>query len=162
MKLVNISVSTSVDAFFSAIKNQDEVNRGVVFDEKLGTPKMKVKEKKNGFVLTCELMNRATKDNGFLVGTYFRGRITEKDGVATLRGAIVTAPIYHFALIALFIGFIVMCIVKGGFSVMPLLLIGFDIVMFSLEFKKQGIIKRYLLRAARFAERGGRPNARTF
>ena len=156
MKLVRIKTRASKEELFSNIKNHELVNRGVVFDEKIGRPTMKVKEKGNRIRITCELVDRATKDNNFLVGTYFSGSLTENDGVCTLSGVILTAPLYHLALFGLFIAFIVMCIQKGGFSVMPIFLIAFDIMMFNTEFKKQGIIKRYLERAVRITEKANK------
>ena len=90
-----------------------------------------------------------TKDNGFFVGTYFSGRLSEKDGRTKLKGIITTAPIYHLFLIALVVVFIIQCFRLRGFSVIPPIIIIFDIFMFKNEFKKQGYIKRYLYRAAR-------------
>ena len=45
--------------------------------------------------------------------------------------------------------FIVQCFRLRGISVVPPILVIFDLFMFKNEFKKQGIIKRYLNRAAR-------------
>ena len=151
MKFVNITTDTPREELLSLIKSCERVNSGVQFDEKIGIPKIKVKQKGERLHITCELLNRPSKDNGFLVGTYFAGKLRERDGVTTLRGVILTAPIYHLVLLALFAAFIVMCIQKGGFSVTPVLLLVFDYFMFSLEFKKQGIIKRYFERCVKFA-----------
>ena len=152
MKFVKIKTSASAEELLSLIKNDEEVNRGVTFDEKVGRPKMKVKERGKRIRITCELTNRPTKDNGFIVGTYFSGKITEKAGAATLSGVILTAPIYHTLLLLLFGYFIYVCIREGGFSPIPPILLVFDFFMFHLEFKKQGIIERYLRRAVKKAE----------
>lgn len=156
MKLVKITTAVPRDELLSNIKNHQLVNNGVVFDEKIGRPTMKVKERGNRLRITCELVDRATKDNNFLVGTYFTGKLTERDGVTTLSGVILTAPIYHLVLFGLFVAFIVMCIQKGGFSLLPVFLIAFDFVMFNTEFKKQGIIKRYLCRATKITEKANK------
>lgn len=156
MKLVKITTAVPRDELLSNIKNHQLVNNGVVFDEKIGRPTMKVKERGNRLRITCELVDRATKDNNFLDGTYFTGKLTERDGVTTLSGVILTAPIYHLVLFGLFVAFIVMCIQKGGFSVLPVFLIAFDFVMFNTEFKKQGIIKRYLYRATKITEKANK------
>ena len=153
MKFVNLTTEIPRDELLSLIKNHELVNDGVRFDEKIGRPAIKVKEKGEWLYITCELLDRITKDNGFIVGTYFWGRLKEKDEKTTLRGVILTAPIYHLVLLALFAVFIVMCIQKGGFSVIPVLLLAFDYFMFSLEFKKQGIIKRYLERCVKYAHK---------
>lgn len=156
MKLVKITTAVPRDELLSNIKNHQLVNNGVVFDEKIGRPTMKVKERGNRLRITCELVDRATKDNNFLVGTYFTGKLTERGGVTTLSGVILTAPIYHLILFGLFVAFIVMCIQKGGFSVLPVFLVAFDFIMFNTEFKKQGIIKRYLYRATRITEKANK------
>ena len=39
------------------------------------------------------------------------------------------------------------CIELGGFSVVPLVFLAISILMFGKEYKKQGVIKRYLYRA---------------
>ena len=105
--------------------------------------------------ITCQFKNTATKDNGFLVGTYFKGRITEKDGVSTLKGYIATAPIYHFILFCFVAFFIYRCFSVGGFNPTPVILIAFDIFMFWREFKKRGMIERYIYRAFRKAGETG-------
>ncbi len=110
-------------------------------------PKFHIKEKEECIKITCEMTGGATKDNGFLVGTYFRGKLTEKNGVTAIKGIVTTAPIYHFILIALLAFFIYKCIAEGGFSVMPITLVAFDVFMFWREFKKQSLIKRYIFRA---------------
>ena len=148
--------SAPAEQLLANIKNHALVNRDVVFNEKIGRPAIKVKEKGERLRITCELLDRPTRDNGFLVGTYFSGKLSEKNGITTLTGIILTAPIYPLVLFALFAAFIVMCIQKGGFSVAPVFLIAFDFVMFDLEFKKQGIIKRYLYRATRITENQAR------
>lgn len=156
MKLVNIVTDVGREELLSHIKNYELVNSGVRFDEKIGRPAIRVKEKGKKLFITCELLDRPTKDNGFLVGTYFSGKLTECEGKTTLRGVILTAPIYHLVLFSLFVAFVVMCIQKGGFSITPVLLLVFDYFMFSLEFKKQGIIKRYLERCKRFVEKANK------
>ena len=110
-------------------------------------PKFHIKDKENNLKITCEMTGGATKDNGFLVGTYFKGKLTENDGVAKLSGIITTAPIYHLVLIVLLAFFVYKCIAEGGFSVLPVFLVAFDVLMFWREFKKQALIKRYIFRA---------------
>lgn len=156
MKTVNITTTANKEELLSYIKNYEEVNRGVIFDEKIGRPRIKVRERGERIRITCELVGRATKDDGFIVGTYFTGRISQKDGLTNLRGVILTAPIYHIVLFAMFVAFVVMCIQKGAFSVVPIFVVAFDFMMFNLEFKKQGIIKRYLHRATKMAEKANK------
>ena len=117
------------------------------FDTSRGKPKIHIKENGEKLKLTCEMTELATKDNGFLEGTYFRGSVRESDGVTAVKGIIITAPIYHAILIALTVLFVLQCIRLGGISLTPILLIAFSIIMFRDEFRKQGIIKRYIFRA---------------
>ena len=129
----------------------DLVKLAIIEAEKLdvsnGKPKLHVKKKGESLTIKCELTERATKDNAFLEGTYFKGRITERDGVTAVKGIILTAPIYHLFLIALTVFFIARCIALGGFAPTPVVLIGFSLLMFRGEFKKQGIIKHFIFRA---------------
>ena len=149
MKLINLEFAASPSEVLGVLSDNEYVNKNVNFDEKRGKPLMKIHEKNGKVKITCELLGRPTKDNGFIVGTYFRGRLTEKNGATKLKGFITTAPIYHAVLAVLLVVFVLQCIKMNGFSVIPLLLIVFDIFMFKDEFRKQGYISRYLYRAAR-------------
>ena len=151
MKLVKIQTDKGKDSLISMISDNARVNEGVKFNTAKGTPHMHVKEKGGRVRIVCEMRGRATRDNGFgyLVGTFFSGKIKEKNGAATLSGIIITAPIYHAIMIALLAVFIYQCIKAGGISVVPILLVAFEVIFFFDEFKKQGYISRYLYRAER-------------
>lgn len=150
MKFINIDFPAKKDEVISMITDNEAVNKNVRFEEGKGKPFMKVKIKNNDKIrMTCEMLGKATRDNGFLVGTYFAGRLVEKSDKTVLKGVILTAPIYHLFMMILVVVFILQCFYLKGFSVIPILLVGFDIFMFKDEFKKQGYIKRYLHRAAR-------------
>ena len=150
MKFVNMNFCAPKEEVLEILKDNERVNKNVRFDDYRGKPHMKIKEKINGKIkITCEMIGGPTKDNGFLVGTYFSGKLVEKNGRTRLSGVITTAPLYHLALIALVVVFIIQCFKLSGFSVVPPIIIIFDIFMFKNEFKKQGYIKRYLYRAAR-------------
>ena len=150
MKFIDVTYSGGAEAVLKLLSDNDRVNEGVNFDDSRGIPHMRIKRRENGrFKMTCELVGAPTKDNGFLVGTYFSGKAIEKDGVTRIKGVITTAPIYHAILILLIGFFIFQCIRLGGFSVIPPVIVAFDIVMFWKEFKKQGYIERYLKRASR-------------
>ena len=153
MKLINYTVNCDRQTLLDTLKNQSEVNRGVDFSSHKGTPFFKFKEKGSSIRITCEIQGGAVKDNQFLVGTYFTGRITEQGGTSTVRGVLLTAPIYHLILFALFSWFIVSCIVNKGFSVVPICLVIFNYFMFRDEYKKQGIIQRYILRTIRYIQK---------
>ena len=94
-----------------------------------------------------------TKDNGFLEGTYFIGKLTEKNGVSSLRGVILTAPIYHTFIALLMALYVMRCIQLGGFNPVPIILLAFSFMMFKGEFEKQGTIERYLIRAFKRADK---------
>ena len=152
MKFISLDFPISKEETLALISDNARVNRNVNFDERRGKPLMKVKDKGEGKIkITCEMLERPTKDNGFLVGTYFTGKLTEKNGGTRLRGIIMTAPIYHLVLIALVVLFIVQCIYLKGFSVIPVIIVIFSLFMFKDEFRKQGYIARYLQRASRRA-----------
>ncbi len=149
MKFINIDFPLSRDEVLCLLRDNERVNRNVRFDESRGRPLMKIREKGNSVKITCEMIGGPTKDNGFFIGTYFRGKLIERDGITKLCGVVTTAPIYHLALLALIAVFIVQCFKLSGFSVVPPILVVFDLFMFKNEFKKQGYIKRYLHRALR-------------
>lgn len=147
MKFVNYDIHASLDSFTASLEQGDLIREQEKFDTSRGVPKIHIKQNGEKIKITCEYTGRATKDNAFLEGTYFVGRLTNADGVSRLRGVILTAPIYHAVLAILFAFFIYKCITIGGFSPVPILLLIFSLFMFRDEFKKQGIIKRYIFRA---------------
>ncbi len=147
MKRIKLESSASRDELLDIIKNSELVNDRVKFDENKGRPLIHVKEKGERIKIKCEMVSGPTKDNGFLEGTYFVGKITENDGKTRLRGVILTAPIYHTLLALLLAFYVYRCISLGGFNPVPLILFVFSIFMFRGEFEKQGIIERYLNRA---------------
>ena len=127
MKFVNLRSSAKREDLLDAIKSSGKVNENVRFDEKAGRPAIKVKEKGNTLYVTCEMIGGAGgKDNGFLIGTFFLGSLKEKNGESRLRGIILTAPIYHLALIAFCVYFLVQSFVLGGITLVPLLVAGFS------------------------------------
>lgn len=117
------------------------------YDTSKGTPKFHVKDKGSRIKISCEFLGRATRDNGFLEGTYFLGGIKENGDESRISGIILTAPIYHTIFLALVVFFIYQCFALGGISVVPILLIVFNLFMFRDEFRKQGLIKRYIFRS---------------
>lgn len=153
MKQIKIHTGLEKDKLLKLLSDNDFVNDGVKFDEKLGKPLMHLKEKRDGKIrITCELTGRATRDDSFfLLGTYFKGRITETEEGAVLSGFITTAPIYHLVWLALVLIFVLQCFRLGGFSVVPICLIAINLFMFWNEYKKQGLIERYIKRAIRRA-----------
>lgn len=152
MRFVRLKTTVPACEMKEILSNPARVNENVRFDEKKGTPKMKPTFRDDRLRVKCEMMNRPTKDNGFLVGTYFTGKLSERDGVTTLSGIIVTEPVFHLLFLALFAYFVILCFSVGGFSVVPICLCVFVVVMFWKEYQKQGIIERYLARAFRRAE----------
>ena len=149
MKFIKIKTDSKPEAIVSMLKDNETVNKNVKFDDKRGKPHIHVKDNNGKIKLTCEYLGGATKDNAFLSGTSFFGSIREKNGYTEIKGVITTAPIFHLCLFLMFAAFIVVCIVKEAFNVVPICLLIFDIFMYKDEFKKQGIIERYVKRAVR-------------
>ena len=149
MQFVKIQLPRPKEEVMQMICDNERVNKNVIFDENDGVPLMKFKENGESLKITCEMQNRPTKDDGFLVGTFFSGKVKERDGVTTVSGIILTAPIYHLFMIALMAFFVYRCITLGGINFVPIFLLIFSLFMFRGEFKKQGYIKRYLYRAAK-------------
>lgn len=152
MRSIKLESAASRDELLSVIQNADIVNDRVKFDETKGKPIVHVKDSGKLLRIKCEMIGGPTKDNGFLEGTYFLGTLKEKNGIARLRGVILTAPIYHTFLALLMAFYIYRCISLGAFNPVPIILLIFSLFMFKGEFEKQGTIERYLKRAFRRAE----------
>ena len=147
MLFVNYKIGATREEVMNVLRDSDQVVNAEGYDTARGKPKMHLKEKGQRVKIRCEMTERPTKDNGFLEGTYFLGRVSEKEGRTSVKGIIITAPIYHFIFLLLFGYFIYLCFSLGGISPTPIILLVFDIFMFYGEFKKQSIIKRYIFRA---------------
>ena len=157
MKLINLRSTKAPEELFNAISDNNFVSDGVKFNDNGTRPHMHVKDKGNGKLkIKCEIMGGPTKDNGFLEGTYFKGKIRKCEEGSKISGIIVTAPIFHFLLILLTVFIIVQCIYLKAFNIIPIFPLLFDIIMFRNEFKKQGYIQRYLTRAISRLEKKGR------
>lgn len=153
MRSFRYKVNASRDELVELLSDNDKVNKGVTTEYKKGNPYMHVDTKGEKIKIRCEFIGGATKDNAFIDGTKLRGKIVERDGYTEFSGVIMTAPIFHAILILMFAAFIVMCIVKQGFNVVPICLVVFDIFMYKDEFKKQNIIDRYVFRAVKMINR---------
>ena len=147
MLFVNYKISAQREEVLAIIRNNNLVVEAENYDTSKGKPKMHVKEKGERLKIKCEMTDRPTKDNGFLEGTYFIGKVNEKEGITRVKGIILTAPIYHLLFLILFSYFVFQCVNVGGISPIPIILVIFDVFMFYGEFKKQGLIKRYIFRA---------------
>lgn len=153
MRTFKYKINASREELIALLSDNDKVNKGVNSEYKKGTAHMHVDTKGEKIKMRCEFIGGATKDNAFIDGTKLRGKIVEKDGYTEFRGAILTAPIFHALLILMFSAFVVMCIVKQGFNVVPVCLVIFDIFMYRDEFKKQDIIDKYVFRAVKILNR---------
>ena len=152
MKLVNYKTTAKREQLLSLIKDSNRVNEKVKFDDKLGRPQMFVKERKNSITVTCRYVGGSSRDDGFIIGTFFWGRIVEKNGETRLNGVTLTAPLFYAAILGLLVYSIVRGIALGGFNPIALILAVASYLMFRGEFKKQGVIERYLHRAIRMSE----------
>ena len=152
MKFVNTTFDMPKDRLLSLLSDNDYVNDKVKFFEDNRYPRVSVKEKGERIKIGCEIMGGAKKDNAFLEGTHLFGRIRDNGESVTLKGVILTAPIYHTILLIFMAIFIGQCFYFGGFSVVPICLLIFSLFMFKDEFKKQRLIYNYVLRANRRAD----------
>ena len=151
MRFVNMEAACTEQELLQMLPRNDKVNEGVRFAEGEGKPLMHFKKKGKNIRMRCEILDRPTKDNGFLMGTYFAGRTKQVGDKTRLYGVIVTEPYFHLIWLALVAYFVWMCIAKAGFSVVPICLIVFVYFMFRGEYKKQPRIKAYLARACKRA-----------
>ena len=108
MKFVNTTFDMPKDRLLSLLSDNDYVSEKVKFFEDNRYPRVSVKEKGKRIKIGCEIMGGAKKDNAFLEGTHLFGRIRDNGESLTLKGVILTAPIYHTILLifmAIFIGY---------------------------------------------------------
>ncbi|MBQ8689229.1 MAG: hypothetical protein IJ515_02575 [Clostridia bacterium] len=155
MKFIKASTKRTPSELFDILADNERVSSGVKFaDKKGGKPFMHVKQNGEKIKIKCEMMGRPTKDNGFLMGTVFYGKIKEKGGVTTVSGIILTSPIYHIIMLILAAILIVRSIMLSSISSIPILVfaIAFELMFFMDEFRKQGYIQRYIYRAVRRLE----------
>lgn len=153
MLFVNYKIGVPKEALCKNLFDSERVESEEKYNTEKGTPKFHLKEYGKFLRIKCEMTGRATKDNGFIGGTSFIGKVTEKDGKTRVFGLITTSPIYHLAFIALLITAICIGFSIGGFPLTAVILIPFDILMFKDEFKKQPLIKRYIFRALKITYR---------
>ncbi len=151
MKRVKQTTKASKERLLSLLYDSDRVNRGAKFNDAKGIPHARIKTKGDMIKIKCEMVGGASKDNGFLEGTYFIGKLREHNGTTSISGFIFTAPIYHSILIVLFAYYLGVCISVGGFHPMPILALIFSIFLFKNEFAKQGIIEWYIKRAVKLS-----------
>lgn len=147
MLFVNYDIEAPREILLSKILNNDAVVEAENYDTSNGKPKMHVKSKAERLKIKCEMIERATKDNGFLEGTYFLGSVKERSGRSIVRGVILTAPIYHLVFLILLGIVVYQSIMMVAIPITAIFLVFFDLMMFRGEFKKQSLIKRYILRA---------------
>lgn len=153
MLFVNYKIGVPKEAVCKNLFDSERVESEEKYNTEKGTPKFHLKEYGKFLCIKCEMTGRATKDNGFIGGTSFIGKVTEKDGKTRVFGLITTSPIYHLAFIALLITAICIGFSIGGFPLTAVILIPFDILMFKDEFRKQPLIKRYIFRALKITYR---------
>ncbi len=147
MLFVNYKINAEKELVLENLKNNELVVSEENFDLSKGKPKMHIKDKGERLKIKCEMTERATKDNGFLEGTYFIGSLKMEGDTSKIKGIILTAPIYHTIFFIMFAFVIAQAIIIGGIPITGIFLLLADMIMFSSEFKKQTLIKRYIFRA---------------
>ena len=130
MLFINYKIDAPRDEVLKSLEDNNAIVEEEKFDVSNGRPKMHIKVKDSFIRMACEIVGGPSRDRDFKLGTKFFGKIKETDATTKISGIIVTAPLYHLVLLILFAYFIYKCIIMGGFSVVPICLIVFDIFMF--------------------------------
>ena len=74
MKIIKIYSEASKEELIKSLYDRERTNKNVVFNDKRGTPLMKVSQKADRITVTCEFVGGATRDNSFFEGsTRIRG-----------------------------------------------------------------------------------------
>lgn len=148
MKRISIQTPLAREDILSALRDAPTVNAGLTFDDREGSPTVHVREgRADRLRLRCCMLGGASRDNGYVQGTFFWGRMRERNGMTYIRGSIMTEPVFHVLWLALIAFFIVTCIQRTALSVVPICLIVFVYFMFRKEYRKQEYLRRYILRA---------------
>lgn len=148
MKFINIHAACTKEEYLETVRDNRVVNAGVRFSEDNSYPTAEVKTGRRSVRIRCRMVGGATRDNGFFFGTFFFGTLREREDGCRLRGVIVTEPLVHLIWLAVVVYYIITCIRIGGISLIPIFLSLLMFFMFRPEYKKQGILARYLSRAA--------------
>ncbi len=156
MKRIKLQTVCPRASVMQMLLDNAHVNAGLNFDDREGAPTVQIKQGRDGRVrMRCYMVGGPTKDNGFIQGTFFVGRIREDAaGMCHVRGVIMTEPVFHLAFAALIVVAVVQMLKLGGVSLTPILLIPFVYFMFRKEYRKQEYLRRYILRAVRRLEKG--------
>ena len=149
MKLVHFKIDTTKEKFLDTVRDNRVVNEGMAPAEDGAVPTAEVKEGKRLVRIRCRMVGGASRDNGFFFGTFFRGTLKEKDEGLYVRGWIVTEPIVHLIWLAIVVYFVIVCFQVGGISLIPIFLSLLLYFVFKPEYRKQNILFRYLIRAAK-------------
>ena len=148
MKFIQLSVDSTAQEYLDTVRDNRVVNEGVRFGKENAYPTAEIREGKRHLRIRCRMVGGATRDNGFIFGTFFFGTLRQKNDGCRLRGVIVTEPLIHLIWIAFIVYYVITCIQIGGISLVPIFLSLLMFFMFKSEYKKQGILARYLARAA--------------
>ena len=149
MKLVKFKFDATREEYLTTIQDNRIVNEGVTFGDDGATPTAEIKEGKHRVRIRCRMVGGASRDNGFFFGTFFTGTMKEKEDGLHVKGVIVTEPLVHLIWLAIVVYFIIVCFQVGGISLVPIFLSLLLFFMFRPEYKKQKILFRYLIRAAK-------------
>ena len=149
MKLVKFKINSSRNAYLDIVRDNRIVNEGITPAEDGAVPTAEIKEGKHLVRIRCRMVGGASRDNGFFFGTYFRGTLKEKEDGLYVRGWIVTEPIVHLIWLAIVVYFVIVCFQVGGISLIPIFLSLLLYFVFKPEYRKQNILFRYLIRAAK-------------
>lgn len=149
MKRIRYTVNASREQLLAMISDNRRVNEGVRVPEGVGLPTAEISERGRLVRIRCRLVGGASRDNGFLFGTAFLGTVRESEEGTTLSGIIVTEPLMHLVWLAVVVYFVIACISVGGINLVPIFLSVFMFLLFRPEYKKQDMLFRYLIRAAK-------------
>ena len=149
MKRVNFKINSTREKFLETVRDNRIVNEGMAPMEDGSSPTAEIKEGKHLVRIRCRMVGGASRDNGFFFGTFFRGTVKEKEDGLYVRGWILTEPIVHLIWLAIVVYFVIVCIQVGGISLIPIFLSLLLYFVFKPEYRKQNVLFRYLIRAAK-------------
>jgi hypothetical protein len=106
MRFVRLDIHAQIEIVRASLSDGDRLFDHEKAASEKGRPRMQLFESKRGLMkIRCEYVGGASKDNSFGEGTHFLGRLYQKEETTSIRGIILTAPIYHTVIAILFVYF---------------------------------------------------------
>ncbi len=150
MKFVNFKIPEDREAVLTSIADYRIANRKRKSEENAPIPSATVKRWGHDvFRIRCNYVGGPTRDDGFVEGTFFIGKLKNTEKGCRMKGIILTEPVFHTLFFGVFIYLVIKAVEQSAIPVTPLCLLAFVLFMLRKEYKKQDVLYQYLIRAVK-------------